>query len=95
MIMTEKPSQKTVKQELFFLCLMFPLATENIIREKTILKMLYEKTKKTYACVIKIFVCFTDPSVETVPFETSNPKSFNAFICLGMNRKKSIIYNTY
>lgn len=27
------------------------------------------------------FVCLTAPSVVTVPFETSKPKTFNAFIC--------------
>lgn len=53
-------------------------------------------TNKTYDCVIKIFVCFTDPSVETVPFDTSNPKSFSAFICLDINNgRKLLITNKY
>lgn len=81
-----------IKQEIVF-SVLFPLATENIIKEKTSLKSRMKKT--TYDSVIKNFVCFTDPSVETVPFETSNPKSFNAFICFDMNKQNSIISNTY
>ena len=33
-----------------------------------------------YGFVIENLVCLTDPSVEMVPFITSNPKSFNALI---------------
>jgi len=36
---------------------------------------------QTYNRVMKNLVCLTGPSVRTVPFATSNPKSFRAFIC--------------
>lgn len=35
----------------------------------------------SYSLVIKNFVCVTELSVVTVPFETSKPKSLSAFIC--------------
>lgn len=37
--------------------------------------------KYTHNRVMKNFVCVPDPSVVTVPFATSKPRSFNAFIC--------------
>lgn len=53
---------------------------------RTVVNFPFHKTKKknqiiTYMCVIKNFVCFSEASVLTVPFATSKPRSFNAFIC--------------
>lgn len=47
----------------------------------------------TYRRVIRNFVWVTAPSVLTVPFTTSRPKSFSDFIYIG--RKQGISEYTY
>lgn len=62
----------------------FSISTVNVKLRKDNAKMI------THKLLIKNFVCVTDPSVVTVPFATSKPRSFKAFIC---SSKKNIVNN--
>lgn len=73
---------------------------QNHVWGLTLLKHHWQDANRiTYNRVMKNFVCLTDPSVATVPFDTSSPKSFNAFICPSIiNKGRSlalIISRTY
>lgn len=52
-----------------------------MIRKTSKAKRESRKEGLSYSFVIENLVCLTDPLVVTVPFITSNPKSFSALIC--------------
>ena len=52
-----------------------------MIRKTSKAKRESRKEGLSYSFVIENLVCLTEPLVVTVPFITSNPKSFSALIC--------------